>query len=235
MLLRDVIYSLETGELQNLSCVDNETGEFKSDYYGRVVTSVNHALSDLHTRFLLKKGTVVVSLKEGQVTYPLQQRFVITDPSKPEQFITGDSVRQLLKILEVKDDKGVVLPLNNGDPRKGIETPTFNVMNVSTQLYKEWDVKQLTVQFQRNANLICTGYTDIVPEFIDLDIDARFLSAICLYVASRLHNVSGFGTGGIHEGNNYHSLYLEECARLANTGQAITEVMHGNHRRQGFP
>ena len=237
MLLRDLIYSLETGELQNLSIVDQETGAIKPSQYGRIVTSANLGVTDLHTRFLIKKGALSVALKEDQVVYPLQQRFVIGAQPKPEQFITTSyNMKDMLKVMEVRDDHQKILPLNNGDPRKGVDTPSFNVLAVSSDLYKEWDVRHLTVEFQCNGKLIPTCDTDYDPDSLVVDIDARYLNALSLFIASRLHNVSGFGTGGVHEGNNYHTLYLEECARLSNTGQSIAESFYGSHKqRKGFP
>lgn len=237
MLLRDVMYSLETGELQNLSIIDPDTGKFKEGSIDRIISSCNLAVTDLHTRFLLKKGTCVVTLTEGQVVYPLQRRFLVREPSKPEQFITGaDDLGQLLKVLEVRDDKQRILPLNNGDPRRGIETPSFNTLNVSTDLFKEWGTRYLTVEYQKNGRLICTNDEDYDPDLVEVDLDAHYMHALNLFVASRLHNPSGFGTGGVHEGNNYHGLYLEECARLQNTGQQIAETFYGSHKqRRGFP
>lgn len=237
MLLRDLLYSLETGELNNLSIVDQDTGIIKPQHYGRIVTSANLAVTDLHTRFLIKKGSMSVALKEEQVLYPLQQRFVLQDPAKPYQFITtSEKLSTLLKILEVRDDHNRILPLNNGDPRRGIDTPSFNSLAVSTDLFKEWETKHLTVEFQKNGKLIETCDTEYDPDCVEVDIDARYLNAVSLFIASRLHNPSGFGTGGVHEGNNYHTLYIEECARLSNTGQNIVETFYGSHKqRKGFP
>lgn len=237
MLLRDLIYSLETGELRNLSIVDTGTGVIKPSEYGRIVTSANLGVTDLHTRFLIKKASLSVALREEQVVYPLQQRFVLTSPAKPEQFITTSyDMKDMLKVLEVRDDHNQILTLNNGDPRRGITTPSFNTLCVSSDLYKEWNTKHLTVEFQCNGKLIPTCDTDYDPDCLVVDIDARYLNALSLFIASRLHNVSGFGTGGVHEGNNYHTLFLEECARLSNTGQNIAESFYGSHKqRKGFP
>lgn len=236
MRLRDIIYALETGELSNLTLVDQETGLFKPQHYGKIVTSVNLAISDLHTRFMISKGTAEITLVEGQVVYPLTQRFVKTVPEKPEQFLTtGDNLKDLLRILEVRDAWGHDLPLNSGDPRKGINTSSFNTLLISTELYKMYDHRKLFVDYQKTGRLIPTCDTDYDPDCIDIGLDARYLNAIVLFVASRLHNPSGFSTEGVHEGNNYHTLYLEECARLQNTGQFISEQGHGAVRRQGFP
>lgn len=238
MLLRDVMYYLETGELQNLSIVDTATGRIKPELYGRIVTSLNLGLDDLHTRFLLKKGSLSVALREDQVMYPLTNRFLI-NPAKPkdEQFITGDrSICSFVKILEVRDDHNRILPLNNGDPRRGITTPSFNTLAVSTDLFKEWDTKNLTVEYQKKARHIGNYDQDFDPDIEVVDIEHQYMHALCLFVASRLHNPSGFGTGGVHEGNNYHALYLEECSRLQNTGQFIAETFYGSHKqRKGFP
>jgi hypothetical protein len=237
MLLRDLIYSLETGELHNLSIVDTETETIKPQHYGRIVTSANLGVTDLHTRFLIKKGSLSVTLKEDQVVYPLQQRFVIGATPKPDQFITTEyGMKDMLKILEVRDDHHNILPLNTGDPRRGINTPSFNTLAVSSDLYKEWNTRHLTVDFQRNGKLIPTCDTEYDPDCLVVDIDMRYLNALSLFIASRLHNPSGFGTDGVHEGNNYHTLYLEECARLSNTGQNIAESFFGSHKlRKGFP
>lgn len=236
MKLQDVFYVLASGELDNLSLVDKATGSIKPEHYTKLVSSINLAVTDLHTRFLIKKGIATITLAEGKAVYPLQTRFVFTPTVKPEQFIyTGDTLTSLLRVLSVRDEQSKDLPLNTGDPKRGISTPTFNMLAVAEPLYHDYGVRKLTVEFQKNGKLIQSCDRDYDPECIDVDIDPRYLNAVCLFVASRLHNPSGFGTEGVHEGNNYHTLYLEECARLSNTGQSITETGYGYNRRTGFP
>lgn len=236
MKLQELFYVLESGELSNLSLVDPETGGIKPEHYGKIVTSANLAVTDLHTRFLIKKGIATVQLSDGKIVYPLQPRFVVTAAAKPDQNITtGDSLSTLLRILSVHDQCGRELPLNNGDPKRGVTTPTFNMLAISEPLFHEYGTRTLTVEFQKNGKLIQTCDREYDPECIEVDVDSRYMNALALFIASRLHNPSGFGTEGVHEGNNYHTLYLEECARLQNTGQSISETGFGYNRRTGFP
>lgn len=242
MKLLDVLNTLQSGELSNLSLF-NENGSLKPEHKLKLLTSINLGLTDLHTRFLLKIGKIKINLIEGQVTYPLKPMYQIgnTAPAGTVQFIsdeTGKMRDNLLKVNQVLDGRGCELGLNNHDARRGVYTNTYNVLGVTTTLWKDYDERQLTVVYRMNANLLkdCGEWDDFAFDCLEVDLDYSHLYALCLFVASRLHMPQGFGPETVHEGNNYWGKYLAECARIEEHGLRIDDVALNTKRLQkGFP
>ena len=72
MRVKDVIDALLEGELNNLNMLDSN-GNLKPERLKKIIDTINLGLTDLHTRFLLKK-----SLKEIQIL-PSITTYEITD------------------------------------------------------------------------------------------------------------------------------------------------------------
>lgn len=69
MKLSDIFYTLGDSELSNLSLVEN--GEILPDKLPKVLRAINLGLADLHTRFLLRKNVVDISLVPEQTQYTI--------------------------------------------------------------------------------------------------------------------------------------------------------------------
>lgn len=240
MKLREVFNMLAVGELSNLALA-SEDGAIDPKHYNALITSINLGLTDLHTRFLLKIGTVTIDLVEGQTVYPLKPVYQVGHKvgAGIKQFIRNDGVLfkdNLLKVQQVFDDKGHELGLNNHEARRGVFTTTFNTLNVPEFLQKEEKVTSLRVVYRMNHDPIRSCFDEYDIDEIEFNLDYSHLWALCLYVASRLHNPSGFGTGGVHEGNNYYGKYQEECRRLDEANIRLDYVADNTKRMQkGFP
>lgn len=241
MKLSDILTTLQAGELNNLSLFD-DVGKLKPEHQAKLRTSINLGLTDLHTRFLLKKGKIRVNLIEGQVTYPILPMFQVGNPAPPGtvQFIDDNGTRlknNLLKITEVQDYHGRQLSLNGHDGRFSVYTQTFNVLGVPEAHWNDRGLRELYVTYRMNADLLqsCNNWeTDF--ETITVDLEYVYMYALCLFVASRLHNPQGFGPETVHEGNNYWGKYLAECQRLEQDGTDIDDIADNWKRRQkGFP
>jgi len=240
MKLRDVLNTMASGELSNLSLF-NEQGVLKPEHYSKLTTSINLGLTDLHTRFLLKLGSITLNLQAGQTVYPLKPMYQVGNraPAGTVQFIEAGETKlkdNLLKVQQVFDDCGHELGLNDHDARRGVSTTTFNVLTVPECLQKDYGVGKVSVSYRMNALPIreCFGELDI--DAIEVDLDYSHLWALCLFVASRVHNPSGFGTGGVHEGNNYYGKYIAECDRLDAANMRLDYVADNvKGRQKGFP
>lgn len=241
MKLSDVLTTLQAGELNNLSLFD-EAGQLKPEHQSKLRTSINLGLTDLHTRFLLKIGKIKINLIEGQVTYPIKPMYQVGNPAPPGtvQFIdaNGTKVRDnILKINEVQDSHGRELSLNGHDGRFGVFTHSALVLGVPENLWRDRGERSLYVTYRMNASLLkdC-GDWDMDFDCLDVDLEYSHMYALCLFVASRLHNPQGFGPETVHEGNNYWGKYLAECDRLDRDGLRIDDVADNWKRRQkGFP
>lgn len=241
MKLSDVINTLQAGELNNLALFDS-IGKLKPEHQEKLRSSINLGLTDLHTRFLLKIGKIKINLIQGQVTYPIKPMYQEGNPAPPGtvQFIDANGTRvrdNLIKINEVTDWRGRQISLNGHDPRWSVFTQTSHVLGVPDNLWRDHGLRELQVTYRMNANLLkaCNEW-ELDFDTLTVDLDYTHLYALCLFVASRLHNPQGFGPETVHEGNNYWGKYLAECQRLEADGLDIDDVADNWKRRQkGFP
>jgi hypothetical protein len=241
MKLREVLNTLNSAELNNLSLFNKDTGEILPGKLSMLITSINLGLTDLHTRFLLKIGTIIVDLNATQMTYPLLPIYQVGNkaPVGTVQYIRNDGIKfkdNLLKIQQVFDDQGHELGLNDHNARRGVFCTSSNVLQVPQTLTHECKIGSLKIVYRMNAAKVQQCDDDVDIDCVDVDLDYTHLWALCLFVASRLHNPSGFGTGGVHEGNNYWGKYEAECARLDATNMRLDYIADNTKRLQkGFP
>ena len=251
MKLREIFLALSSAELSNLAVTDKGTGLINPMYYGKIINSINLGLTDLHTRFLLKTGKVTVNLQEGKTVYPIKAMYQEGNraPADTVQFISADGTRlknNLLKIQQViavheKDPSGFGQPnieinLNNHNNQYGIHTSSYDTLVINERMQKEFKVARLEVTYRMNAEPVCQCENDYDADCIEVDIEFGYLWALCLFVASRVHNPIGFGTDGVHEGNNYWAKYMAECETLNNSGMQMSFIAENFGRLvKGFP
>lgn len=218
-----IFSQLQSAELNNLSCVDPLTKKIKPDKYGAVVSQISAGLTDLHTRFLMKLGSVVVPMVVGQEVYNLRT----VDPK---------TKGELLRIHQVFDNRGRELNMNDHMERFSVFTTDNFTLHVPECLRVEEGITSLKVVYRRNHKqlTVCDDeYDDI--ECTDVDLDYAYLPALCYYVASRLHGPVGL-QDSVHSINAYVSMYNAECNRLEEANLSLDYVANNvTPRSKGWP
>lgn len=209
MKLSTAFAQLETSELNQLSCVDQATGKIMPTKYSAIVEVMNAGLVDLHTRFKLKVGTVKV---------PILPDVELYDLSAYDKQVAG----RFLQIHDIKDDKGHTLAVNDFTDRS-VSFISRLQMVVPESVRNYYPTKEITVQYRALGRRIMDCFGDIDPEVTEIDLDAPYLWALCLYTASRLHMPVGL-QDGTQRLNAFFGLYNAECARLEEAGLALGYV-----------
>lgn len=241
MKLSEVFEHLQYGELSNLGLVDKATGVIPDSVYPKILSSVNLGLSELHKRFVLKKGIMRLELQPDQTLYPLLRKHqvgakVITGVT---QYILNDGMNyngDLLKIEKVTTDKGLVLGLNDTTSIRSVSTPQADVLYVSGVLQRTLKPSILTIEYRKGVKpiVLCDdGFDNLC---VDVPLPDTHLMALLYFVASRLHNPIGFSQATMHEGNNYAAKFEAECLSLDFLNLRVDDVAV-NHRseRNGWP
>lgn len=228
-----VFRQLSSGELRNIS-YGRKSGDggpvkgISEAVYPEVVDSINLALTALHSRFLLKVGTITIDLQPGQTHYPLRKEYQVGGCGKAAlvKFIRNDGEKfcdDIIKVETVADDDGKELLLNRPNNKCSALTPSFNMLVVPLDLQASLKVKTVTVVYRKNHKEIVVPETYFAPECVEVDLPSTHLQALLYYVASRANNPVGF-SDQTHEGNNYMSKYLSECVMLENQGLKVETV-----------
>lgn len=239
MLLQEVFDQLASSELNNIYVVDQETKTILPDKYATVIAGVNAALTQLHTRFMLRTGELKIALHPKQTVYPLQSRCLIGKDGIPTDtkfmYPSADFRDNLLKIQQVFDDKGQELGLNNHTDYYSVRESSYDTLVVPIDFFDKHNVKELRVVYRQNHKMIPTCCDGIEPDCYGLTLPRTHLMALCLYVAARMHVPIGL-QDATYSGNSFMALYEQECNRLEQSGMQMSAIAASEGvLRKGFP
>lgn len=251
ILLSEIFEILQGAEFNSLSIVENEGGEAHVDTkeYNRLIKLVNAGLAELHKRFNLKSGSVMIQTTEGVPKYVLDSKYAKS--TNPDGYIL-DSVEDpftddILEITRITSLEGRELILNNrsrlSQHRAGTTVPvnelceslfTLDYRTVRVPVYLR--DSQLLVMYKSSGTKIkdiVDNSGDIIkqPEEVVIELPAAYINALTYYVASRVYNSKGaetIGRGIFHEGNNYRSSYEAEINTLLAAGLEVDVMVEDN-------
>ena len=135
MLLKDFLQQLAMGPVGELSVGGDNSGAIPVIQVPRMINHLNTALTDLHTRFCLRKESLQLASLVSRSTYPLQAKHALTSGSmEPDKFIIDTALKPftggLLGIEEVLDADQCRLPLNVQGDVYGWHTSRFDTLNL---------------------------------------------------------------------------------------------------------
>ena len=188
-------------------------------------------MSDLYQRFSIKEGVVdLVVTKDVQ------------------HYILSDDV---LEVLRMTTPEGKVYNLNSVTSSLSSATgPYGNVSNISNPSTCHASYNELffshvpcagvyRIVYKEDATHISLDNIDTVdPKTIEVPLPLTYLNALCYYVAAKVYNPAGaesVARSMFHEGNNWRSMYEDECNRLkANLAGAKSFNEVSNFTRGGW-
>lgn len=133
MNLSEYLTDLSYKELSNLSVGDTGYGSIKPEKIPFVVSCINEALLRLYSKFVLKEEGLIIELRLGRGEYVLSSKNAYSTGYLGDKYIMdGDHpfTDDLIKVLEIRDSFGRVIPLNNSSNPTSIFTPRYNVLQV---------------------------------------------------------------------------------------------------------
>ena len=231
MKLSKVYETLSASEVFTYDMAD-ENGNILPKFRRRVTTLINSGLSDLYQRFSIKEGVIELEVTEDK-----------------QHYILSDGV---LEVLRMTTPEGKVYNLNSVtshlSPSKG---PYSNVSNnpvhpaLCHASYNELFFSHAPspgvyrIVYKGDATHISLDGIDTAdPKTIEIPLPLTYLNALCYYVAAKVYNPAGAQSVArsiFHEGNNWRSMYEDECNRLkANLAGAKSFNEVSNFTRGGW-
>jgi len=140
MNVEDLFESLSFGELSSLSLSGEGSGEIQEAQKKKIILHANAGLKRIYSRFVLREQSVILNLYKHITNYHLEPRFA--ECYEPEGDDDNEEIRYILdlpkepftrdflRILNVRDDQGNLLPLNNEDHPLSLFTPQSHVLQV---------------------------------------------------------------------------------------------------------
>ena len=230
MKLSKIYETLAASEVFTYELAD-EDGDILPRHRRRITTLINSGLSDLYQRFSIKEGVV-----DLVVTKDIQH------------YILSDDV---LEVLRMTTPEGKVYNLNSVTSSLSPTTgPYGNVSNISNPSLCHASYNELffshvpcagvyRIVYKGDATHISLDNIDTVdPKTIEVPLPLTYLNALCYYVAAKVYNPAGaesVARSMFHEGNNWRSMYEDECNRLkANLAGAKSFNEVSNFTRGGW-
>lgn len=183
MKVEDLFSRLSYGELSNLSIGNEGRGSIREEDIPKVTAHVNDGLLRIYSRFVLSTKQLLVEQVRHITNYHLIPKFAESSGSDvewpyikdlPDEKFEGD----LIRILEVKDDRGT-LPLNDTGNPHSLFTPYPQVLQVPEPRAG----KPLSIEYQ--ARHITLNNDDLEQEIL---IPFVLEGALQSFVAYKIFN-----------------------------------------------
>lgn len=230
MKLSKIYETLAASEVFTYELAD-ENGDILPRHRRRITTLINAGLSDLYQRFSIKEGVLDLEVTENK------QHYILSD--------------DVLEVLRMTTPEGKVYNLNSVTSSLSPTTgPYGNVSNISNPSFCHASYNELffsdvpsagtyRIVYKGDATHISLDGIDTAnPKTIEIPLPLTYLNALCYYVAAKVYNPAGaesVARSMFHEGNNWRSMYEDECNRLkANLAGAKSFNEVSNFTRGGW-
>lgn len=230
MKLSKVYETLAASEVFTYDMAD-ENGNILPKFRRRITTLINSGLSDLYQRFSIKEGVIDLEVTKNK------QHYILSD--------------DVLEVLRMITPEGKVYNLNSVTSQLTPSTGTYgNVSNISNPSTCHASYNELffshvphpgvyRIVYKGDATHISLDGIDTAdPKTIEIPLPLTYLNALCYYVAAKVYNPAGaesIARSMFHEGNNWRSMYEDECNRLkANLAGAKSFNEVSNFTRGGW-
>ena len=221
LTLAEVFEQLTFGELAQTSMGGLEGQAVRPEDWRRLVAHVNLGLTELHKRFFLRTGEVLIQIFDHISFYHLHPRYAISNNNSTElyRYILDSAYApfqdDVLKIEEIYNVRGEKVCLNDLNAPCSLFTPNYNTIQVPLP-YAE-DV--MGVQYRANHPKIQWS-CDFDPKKIEVVLADGLLEALLLFVGSRV--LKSMGGEAMAEGITMMEAFEKSCAQAAEMGLEIT-------------
>lgn len=226
MLLEDLYQRLSYGELSNLSLSTDGNGSIIESAQPRVVLYANEALVRLYSTFILRTNSLLITPIDHITYYHLKKRFAFSQRSTSnEDFYYIQDLddepfaEDVLKVLEVFDAQGQVVPLNDAEQPMSVFTPQALLLQIPTA----WNGQVLSLMYQASHPKL----TDVPHSIIHLPEVLH--GAFTAYIAYKLysHMNTQESTAKAQEHLN---MYSSICADVVEKDLVATSILQSNSR-----
>lgn len=241
MKLQEIFDHLKAGEFSQLNFGAGQGIIDEDDKaMDKVLSHINLGLTDLFTRFELRRRRLQLTLQAGQTSYLLTSKHAengraAVDPKYIIDTVADPFKDDVLLVSQIFTDDNFELPLNRLDVPYSLQTSAMNRIEVplsivekSLALPSSLITNGLTVVYRANHATLNPNIGAFDPERLEIELPASHLTALLYFTASRANNPVGLGQE-FNAGNTYAAKYEAECLRLKTDGMEIQQ--RGNETR----
>jgi hypothetical protein len=204
MNLEELYRRLSYGELSNLAISGEGSGTIITEKRPTIISHLNDGMRKLYSRFNLREKTVVIRVQEGKMDYLLQPRYSTQAAQVPHPYIMDTAqdpfIGDIVRILEVFDSYGQLLPLNDSGLEDSLFTPQADILQIPNHTAGS----EVAANYQAFAVPIELGSTDEIE--IPFALESALQSWIAYKVYTNMNTPEATAKGKEHLG-----LYENTC------------------------
>lgn len=194
-----------------------------------LINLINRGLENLHTRFIINKGELLVNVHNSD-----SYRVDITDE---DIILSVDTPVNIIKILEIWNECGDRINFNthHRSLRHCVtREESIQMVNKNTLVFSSCGGCYRII-YHRGPKLLerPDNIKYFKPEQLELDISLEYIDALIYYVASRIFSVSTPLDGNAAQfspGIMYSAKFEQECERLSNLNLEIEGTEDSSQR-----
>lgn len=185
MKLSEIFEQLTYGELAQISIGGALEGGITKANWPNVISCINMALTDLHTKFPLREQELVIQQYNQINYYKLHSDYSVrSQSSQPIKYIVDTAylpfTDNIIRIERLFDEVGNEIRLNDDSIKHPVYTPAYDTIQV---------------MFPSSANAMFVVYrgdhtkiplTTLTPSTVEVHLPPAFLPALMAYVAHRI-------------------------------------------------
>jgi hypothetical protein len=230
--LQEVFDTLATGEFSNLKLGNSLLGTIAEEDYPKMVSAINLGLLDLHKRFPLRDGEIIVQQHKDVTKYELrEERSATADLMDDEYYIAlaedEDWPDDLIKVDSLWEDDGTEIPLNDLRCADiGGFTPSFDILKMTPRS----PAIRVHVKYRaKYPKIVITEGFDPTQEL--LQVPDYILEALLFFVAARVFRgiSSKASEGETTSAHMYSTLYRTACQEIDNQGLVSQDTNATDH------
>lgn len=219
---------LSYGELSNLSIAE-EGGTLAERKHPQIIQYANEGLLELYSRFVLKERSLVLELSSHVLNYHLMKEYAeSSNSSEVRHRYIKDCAEQpfkndVIRILEVWDEDGCRLPLNDKDNPESLFTPQPTMLQVN----KPEDGVQLAVVYQARHRVLSDNADRLLDQKITLPFSLE--GALQNFIAHKVYSHMN-GQENIVKGQEYLAAYEAICLGVEQR-DLVSQSHHTSHTK----
>jgi hypothetical protein len=188
MKLSEVFELLQYGELASISIsggIDEVKG-IRVEDYPTLISHINLALTDLHTKFNLKERELVIQQYDNITIYHMQSDYAVSNTSstQPVKYIVDTEEDKfnddILRVNAIFDEAGCELPINDENRANSLFLNGYS----SLQIPFPSSENSVFIMYRANHEKLNVQLPDLEAE---INIPAYCVEALLSYVTSRVH------------------------------------------------
>lgn len=229
MLLEDLYQRLSYGELNNLSLAADGSGSILEASRPRITMYANEALIRLYTTFILRTNSLILTPLDHVTTYHLIKRYAYSQRGRDHGLVEYHYIHDLpheqfeedvIKILEVFDQHGCPVPLNDAEQPNSVFTPQARTL----QIPHAHNGMVLSLLYQASHPKLYVGD----PHSI-IDLPEVLHGALTSFIAHKVysHMNTAESTAKAQEHMN---TFMSICADVIEKDLVATSILQSNTR-----